>query len=250
MPGTEIITQDRDAIRLVASLIPDSSSDTAWRNYKGIIAALGRGRRVLEIGAGREPLFSPAELVELGMAYTANDILRDELSLISHDVAHACFDVASQVPPEFEEQFDVICSRMVQEHIRDDASFHANLHRLLAPGGVAVNFFPTLWHPVFLLNWILPDALAGRLLRLFFPHRNASQTPKFPAYYKGCTSLLARVDVLREHGFSAASVIPFYGQSYFRTTPGLGLVFRWLDGWAMKRDFRPLSAFAYSIVVK
>ena len=46
---------------------------------------------------------------------------------------------------------------MVFEHVEDGQRAWANLYQLLAPGGVALAFVPTLYSVPFVINWLLPD---------------------------------------------------------------------------------------------
>ena len=231
-------------------LITSRASAFAWKNYKPVILEMAKGKRVLEIGAGRSPLFSPDELKRYAITYTANDIWQSELDRISFKVATACFDATQDVPAAFEGKFDLVFSQMVQEHVASGPRYYHNLHKLLAKGGVSLQFHPTLYHPVFILNYLLPETLSARILQFFFPQRNWDETPKFPAYYQYCTTLPGQVKVLAAHGFRIAHQFPFYGQGYFKKIPGFKQLFSALDGWAMAKDIRALSTYAFSVVIK
>ena len=98
--------------------------------------------RVLEIGGGRGPQFTPAEAEKLGVALTVNDIDARELSLAPPGFATACFNVAAEVDPSLFGKFDFIFSRMVFEHVKDAPRAWRNVAALLAPGGVALALSP------------------------------------------------------------------------------------------------------------
>ena len=101
----------------------------------------GEGQvRLLEIGGGRGPQFTPAEAEKLGVALTVNDIDARELSLAPQGFATACFNIAAEVDPALFGKFDFIFSRMVFEHVKDAPRAWANVAALLAPGGVALAF--------------------------------------------------------------------------------------------------------------
>ena len=55
--------------------------------------------RLLEIGGGRGPQFTPDEAEKLGVALTVNDIDARELSLAPQGFATACFNIAGDVDP-------------------------------------------------------------------------------------------------------------------------------------------------------
>src|SRR5262245_7997023 len=66
--------------------------------------------------------------------------------------------------------FDVISCNMVVEHLADPVVCFREIHRVLAPGGVAIFHTPNLWHYMVFLNHtvgrILPRALTTRLIRI------------------------------------------------------------------------------------
>src|SRR5947209_6703996 len=135
----------------------DSSEAWMWDHYKPTLVAFvetlrqagrhdGAGRvRLLEIGGGRGPQFTPTEAEKLGLALTVNDIDARELSLAPEGFATACFNIAAEVDAGLNGKFDFVFSRMVFEHVKDAPRAWANVAALLAPGGVALAFHPTLY---------------------------------------------------------------------------------------------------------
>ena len=178
----------------------DSREQWAWDNYKTALVAFvetlrqaGRcgedGRvRLLEIGGGRGPQFTPDEAEKLGVALTVNDIDARELSLAPAGFATACFNIAGDVDPALKGKFDFVFSRMVFEHVKNAPRAWGNVANLLAPGGVALAYHPTLYSPPFIVNWLAPEALSARVLKLFFPTRHDGDYPKFPARYEMCVA--------------------------------------------------------------
>jgi hypothetical protein len=74
-------------------------SDTpwAWDHYKSSIVALSQEyglTRHMEIGGGRDPLFTPEEAAAHGFDMVINDISPVELKPIADRYRTACFDVA------------------------------------------------------------------------------------------------------------------------------------------------------------
>lgn len=241
----------------------DSGEAWAWNNYKPTVLAFvealrqaGRcdsdGRvRLLEVGGGRGPQFTLAEAEKLGVALTVNDIDARELSLAPPGFATACFNIADDVDPALFGKFDFIFSRMVFEHVKDAPRAWRNIASLLAPGGVALAFHPTLYSPPFILNWLAPEAFSARLLKLFFPWRHDGDYPKFPARYEMCFSNPA-VMTPKFHalGFSEMLIAPFYGHGYLRSVPVAREIEGALHVFAEKRDIRWLTSYAYTLVRK
>jgi hypothetical protein len=239
-----------EALRVIRDMLPDSHRDSAYRRYKDIVAALAQNRRLLEIGAGRRPLFTPGEIAQGAIRYTANDIVQDELERIAFPVEKAVFDSCGEVPAGLASRFDVICSKMVQEHVSDGRRFYDNILRLLSDGGVALNFHPTLYSPPFLINRAFPEQLTRTVLQFFKPERSSSGAPKFPATYELCYSSAETERAIKQIGFTAVHIIPFYHHEYFAGIPGLRALDDAVSTWAQRRDIRLLSSYAYTIVVK
>jgi SAM-dependent methyltransferase len=237
----------------------DCSEGWAWDNYIPTVLGLAQslrqsGRcvdglvRVLEVGGGRGPLLTPDEAVAAGIALTVNDIDAHELSLAPAAFNKAQFNIAGEIDASWHGRFDLIISRMVFEHVRDAPRAWANARALLAPGGVALAFHPTLYAPPFVINRLFPEQLTARILRFFFPNRHAGSYPKFPALYEMCFSDPAKVEpILRQCGFSQVLIAPFWGHGYFRHFPGLREVETGLQWLAERNDWRMLSTYAYTI---
>jgi SAM-dependent methyltransferase len=237
----------------------DSSELWAWENYVasviGYAAACRKsGRhwdgvvRVLEIGGGRGPLLSREEAAAAGIALTVNDIDARELSLAPPHLEKACFDIAGEVDPIWAGRFDLVISRMVMEHVRDAPRAWANMRALLAPGGVALAFHPTLYATPFLMNWLAPEALTAPVLRRFFPTRHDGDYPKFPARYEMCVANADRIGpILSRCGFSQSLIAPFWGHRYFRNIPGLREADSALHALAEARDWRWVASYSYTL---
>ena len=241
----------------------DSREAWAWNNYKPTVLAFveslrqaGRcgedGKvRLLEVGGGRGPQLTPAEAEKFGVALTVNDIDARELSLAPKGFATACFNIAADVDPALAGKFDLVFSRMVFEHVRDAPRAWANVSALLAPGGVALAYHPTLYSPPFIVNWLTPEAFSARLLKLFFPWRHDGDYPKFPARYEMCVAEPGAVAPrLRAAGFSETLIAPFFGHGYLRSVPLVRDVEGALHIWAERRDVRWLSSYAFTLVRK
>lgn len=266
--GDAVARHARVARRLAASAVLtepfrrlgyDSSEGWAWDNYRSAVLALAQARRatrrrngelvrMLEIGGGRGPLLRPVEAKAAGIAVTVNDIDSRELSLGPPEFEKAEFDIAGQAPPSLFGQFDLVVSRMVMEHVRDGRRAWANMAALLAPGGVALAFHPTLYAPPFVVNLAFPEALTARVLRFFFPTRHDGDYPKFPARYQLCVSSPQKLEpILKSCGFSEVLIAPMWGHGYFRHIPLLRELDAGLQRLAEARDWRWLSTYAFTL---
>ena len=175
----------------LAALGVENHSDWAWDNYKRVVHDLCvalKAHRILEVGGGRDPLFTPAEIAELGVEMTVNDISPKELAVLPPGYNTACFDIAGDLSDvgHLRNTQDLAFSRMVFEHVADGQRAWANLYQVLAPGGVAMAFIPTFYSVPFVLNWLLPDKLAAAIVKRMFAHRTDEDDPVFPAHYSWC----------------------------------------------------------------
>ena len=148
--------------------------------------------------------------------------------------------------------FDFVYSRMVMEHVRDARQLWENQYAMLADGGVALAFFPTLYAPAFALNRMIPESVSSAIVRNLFPDRTEDgENPKFPAFYDQCYGSEARLrPLLEEIGFRNVVVLPFYGYSYFHKLPGLKQVDAAFTRFVRQRDWRTFTSFAYIIAEK
>ena len=141
---------------------------------------------------------------------------------------------------------------MVMEHVPDAARAWSNMFALLAPGGVALAFHPTLYAPAFVINWLAPEALTGPVLRFFFPGARARG---YPQSFRPAT-ICAPPRRPWSNPFCAAPVsvkflsAPFWGDLYFEQLPGLREGNDALSALAESRDWRRLASHAYTIALK
>lgn len=225
----------------------------AWRNYLGVVQHIAEGfgnPDIIEIGGGRAPSFEPGAIPG---TYTSNDISERELSLGPDWVAKARFDV--QTPDEnairpYRESYDVAFSRMVMEHVPSYERAYRNIHTILRPGGVSIAFHPVLFAFPFVVNKLTPERLSAPILRAMFPHRNDSETPKFPAYYSGCRVAPAIRRTLFDIGFSDVWQVPFYGHAYYEKYPPIQRAYRRFNRFVSNRNITLFASYAYTIVRK
>ncbi len=238
-------------------LAPDWHSQWAWENYEATILSLSQQyglRRVCEIGGGRDPLFTAEQAKRRGIDLVVNDIDAGELALTPPGLETARFDIAGDLsePDIARGGYDLMVSRMVFEHVRDVERAWTNIHALLAPGGVALAFFPTLWAPVFALNHILPEKASRAIVHALFPaRRDGGGDPKFPAHYDWCRGSRAMLEpMLNRAGFNDVHIQRFWGHGYFDRMPGLKQADHAFNALAAKIGWDFVTTYAYVVVRK
>lgn len=224
----------------------------AFTGYLNKLSELVSGypkARILELGGGRAPSFTLAELPSNVDSYTVNDISAEELSLVAPEYERACFDVVGDTS-DFVGQFDVIFSRTLAEHVSDGRKMHENVLSMLRPGGVAFHMMPTLYSPPFVINRLLPETLSHKILVSFFPQRR-DIAPKFPAPYSWCYGSRPRMSrMLKEVGYSKVDIETFYGHGYFEAVPVVKQIDAALSSLAARRDWSWYGSYAYLVLTK
>lgn len=209
-------------------------------------------RRVVELGGGANPSFDTDFIEQRKIEYTLLDISREELekapdnySKVQADVCDSKFSVG--------QEYDLAFSRMLAEHVRDGEQFHRNVHSLLRPGGIAIHFFPTLYAPPFVANYLLPEKAAAWLLHALQPGRqNSGRHGKFPAYYQWCRGpTSAQIKRFESLGFEVESYVGSFGhRPYYQKIPVLRDMHGALAGWLSRHAIPELTSFALVVLVK
>jgi len=175
------------------------------------------GGKICELGGGAKPAVELDFLSQNGLDCLVVDISESELQKAPQGYATLVGDVSSTefTAPEYNGNYDFVFSRVVAEHVPDARQFHLNTRRLLRSGGIAMHFFPTLWWPPYVLNRILPETLAERILLRLEPWRQSSgASGKFPAYYHWCYGpTRSQVKRLATVGFSVEHCVAYFGES-------------------------------------
>lgn len=239
------------------ALAPDWHSQWAWDHYEPTILGLAHQfdlRRICEIGGGRDPLFSAGQAARHGLDLIVNDIDAGELALTPAGLKTARFDIAGDLsePDVARGGYDLMVSRMVFEHVRDVERAWGNIHQLLAPGGVALAFFPTLWAPVFALNHVLPEKASRAIVHALFPaRRDGGGDPKFPAFYDWCRGSRAILQpMLNRAGFRDVHIQRFWGTGYFDRMPGLKQADHAFNALSARIGWELVTTYAYVVVRK
>jgi hypothetical protein len=208
-------------------------------------------KNVLEVGSGANPTLSAATVSCLNIRYTANDVSLEELSKADGVYDRWLCDVSRDVIPEqMHGRFDLVFSRMVNEHVADGRAYHANIHNLLKPNGLSAHCFSTLYALPFAANRILPDTLSGMLLNLFAP-RDAHKRGKFHAYYSWSRgpsrAVLSRFERL---GYDIVEYRGYFGHNYYARAPLLHRLERLKTRVLLAKPIPMLCSYGMMIVRK
>lgn len=225
-------------------------SRVAWSEHLPYLRQLFEDHkvsRVCELGAGANPALGLHETNSRGLEYTLLDISAAELAKAPAGFRKVQADLcASQL--ELDGPYDFVFSRMLLEHVTDARQFHANVWRMLRPGGVAFHFFPTLYSPVFLANRLIRPAWSERLLRALAP-RDPQREKKFAAYYQWCEGPSSRqIHRYGELGYDVLAYQGFFGHGYYAKIPLIGRLHRVVSEWLVAHPLPSLTSYAYLVL--
>ena len=225
-----------------------------FKNFRGTVTGLARHfalTSLCEVGGGRIPLLQQETVGELGADYAICDISQAELDRAPGWLSKVQCDIgASDLQGLKRNQYDLMFSHMVMEHVRDVRQAYVNTFQLLREDGIVINFHPTLYALPFVVNRMAPEDLTRPLLQLLDKSRDDTGRPKFPAYYSWCVSTARAERMIRAIGFREVFILPFWGHAYFDRVPLLRDLGRTMAAAAESRQIRSLSSYAYTIARK
>ena len=208
------IDLNRKASRAVESRLPNLFKQHLHTLYKFRVADLineQRARVTLDVGTGKECPFLPFVRDPRLHVIIGVDCSEHELSRNADLPLKIVADAAGGLPFR-DGSMDLVVSRSVVEHIKDNHAFFADCSRVLGPGGILVHTFPGKFTPFALLNRMMPNALAKRLLA--YLHPDWKDECGFIAYYDKCY-FSAIQKLLDQNGLCDAQFTFRYYQSIY-----------------------------------
>ena len=236
-------------------------SDVVWGQYEqSLLDLIDRtgAKRVLDIGGGASPTLAVGAIEARGLDCTVIDISAEELAKapdayrkVPADIAAADFKLPDVAAGERRGEFDLAFSKMLAEHVRDGRQFHRNVLKVLAPGGLAVHFFPTLYAPPFVVNRLMPETLSARVLDAVAP-RDKVRKGKFPAYYQWCRGPTGRqIRRFEDLGYEVVKYTGYFGHpGYYRRLGPLKAIHDRITAGLLKNPRPGLTSYARVVLRK
>lgn len=178
------LTAARDALRHGA--LPERYAEHVRVPFRAATDPLLRpGVAILDVGGGRHPCFTPADLPD-ERTYVGLDIDADELAAAPDGVYDetVVLDI-TQRNPALEARFDLVVSWWVFEHVAPLDAALGHLHSYLRPGGRLVAWLSGGRSPVSLGKRVVPEKLADRMISSLMARE---EHDVFPAHYDRCTA--------------------------------------------------------------
>jgi ubiquinone/menaquinone biosynthesis C-methylase UbiE len=205
--------------------------------------------KICDVGGGANPVLPLQFINKNQLDCTVLDISSTELEKAPKGYKKLVQDIEAEdfIPTE---QFDLVITKMMAEHLKNGRLFHKNIFCMLKPGGVAVHYFPTLFALPFLVNKLIPEWLSSMLLDILLP-RDRYQLGKFPAYYSWCfgpTPTMLRM--LTEIGYEIDMYKGLFGHTYFARIPILRDLHRAYTQYLVRHPNPYLTSFAQVVLRK
>ena len=179
--------------------------------------------RVLDIGGGKRCMFADDCRNFTGIKIIALDVSAEELAFNNDADEKIVFDITSgkRVPVD-DGCIDMVTSSSVLEHLRDVEVAVKEVGRMLKPGGKFISLLPSKFALFAVINQLLPNWLARKVLFAVKPEAKGSQG--FRAYYNRCWYPTLR-NVLLRNGFGNMDFMFDYNQAgYFSFFVPFGLI--------------------------
>jgi len=140
---------------------------------------------------------------------------------------------------------------MLAEHISNPKQFHTNVREMLVENGLAVHLFPTLYALPFLVNYLVPEYLAGFLLNAFAP-RDKYQHEKFSAYYRWCRGpTRSQIKKLSSVGYDVVEYRGFFGHTgYYEKIKIMKRIHEIKTNFLLRNPNPLLTSYAYVVLRK
>jgi len=218
---TSLLRSQRRISQRLDRLLPrrfriDGNHDFATSFAPGFLRP---GLTVYDVGGGKHPFITPAQVKYLNLRVVGIDIDQEELERAPAGAYHQviCTDITRH---RGHGDADLVICRTLLEHVRDvDAAFAA-IASILKPGGTALVFAPSRNAIFARLNLLIPEGLKRRLLHSITPE--SEHTRGFPSYYDRCTPRDFRalgtshdLRVEEERHYYQSSYLTFFVPTYF-----------------------------------
>jgi len=234
----------------IEMMLPGEFTRSLLYLHERTVVAAMTGRRsqtVVDIGGGHFSPFAKHRDPKLGTRLVAIDILVEQIKKNTFADFGVVADVGQSIPLK-DGSVDIIVTRSVLEHLEDNRDFFSECLRVLKDGGTCFHVFPCRFALFALINQIIPNAVANKLLFSLFPEWR--ERCGFRAYYHNCYS---RSMIKRQlsAGLSIKEVYYRYYQAiYFKFFIPFYLLVTFYDLILYYMNLRPLAAQMFLIVAK
>lgn len=169
------------------------------------------GQKILDVGGGKSCSFIKYKNPNLDTKIVVVDISPEELKHNFGVDEKIVADITQKMPFN-EEEFDLIVSRSVFEHLENLEDFIKNSKPLLKEKGHYIHVFPCRFALFGIFNQLFPEKIKNQLLYLLIPGSKGKSD--FKAFYDKCY-YSAIVSLLKKNNFEIVEIKISYYQSYY-----------------------------------
>ena len=243
MLTTDFLAFNRALCRTVDRVWPYPLATTFWESYTARAAELATRAeppRIVDIGAGRTTPYAiylpsrPRELIGV-------DVLSEDLEANRALTQRVVCNVVSDGIPQEAQDAGLITSRMVLEHISDLDRFAHDVSSALAPGGWTIHMFAGRYSLFAILNRLLPQAVARRILFTLRPE--SVEVGGFFTFYDN-THATAAESIFRNAGMiNVETEVSYQVSQYFQFFLPLYLLARLWETALHHLSFKNLGSY-------
>lgn len=205
------------------------------------LAADASPRRIVDVGAGRDTPYVRDVADRSGIEIVGIDVLPADLERNAALDVWIVADVVKDGLPPRAGNAGLLTSRMVVEHVEDLDRFAAEVYEALAPGARTLHLFAGRYSVFAILNRMLPEAAARRVL--FYLRPAAQDVCGFVTHYHRTHASGARAAFDRA-GFQQVTTDVSYNVSpYFTFFVPLFVVARLWESLLRRLRLRDLGAY-------
>jgi SAM-dependent methyltransferase len=212
-----------------------------WDSYSArasVLAARADPAVVVDIGAGRT---TPYRVPKGSCELIGLDLLREDLEANDALSQRVVANIVSDGIPSQAKGAGLVTSRMVLEHVPDLERLAREIHDSLAPGGWTIHLFAARYSLFAILNRLLPESVAHRILFTLRPE--STGVGGFATYYDH-TSAPAAESVFRDGGMTNLETeVSYQVSQYFHFFFPLFILMRIWETLLDRLNFKSLASF-------
>lgn len=212
-PVRAFINLNKKCYSYIAQIFPNTNFSVYNYYHEQVKNNLAENQVILDVGGGKKCSFAMDARKFTGIKLIGLDVSQEELDY-NHDLdKKIVFDIASgeRVPLD-DSSVDMITSSSVLEHLEILENALREIYRILKPGGEFISVIPCKFALFAIINQILPNWLARKILFSIMPESKG--ICGFKAYYDSCY-YPALQKLLTKCGFSPAKFAFQYNQSHY-----------------------------------
>ena len=212
-PVRAFINLNKKCFPFIAKIFPNTKFSAYSYYSEQVRNNLAENQKILDVGGGKKCSFASYARKFDGIKLIGLDVSQEELDY-NHDLDEKIvFDISSgERVPLGDSSIDMITSSSVLEHLQNLENAIKEIYRILKPGGKFISVIPCKFALFAIINQMLPNWLARKILFSIIPESKGFCG--FKAYYDRCY-YPALQKLLTKCGFTPEKFAFQYNQSSY-----------------------------------